>query len=397
MKYLNSAAQRPEDAIGYWIQSANAAEVDHLRFKSGYFTLGGLSSFKSIIDHVTANHRSITAVIGANGKNTVQSDVDALLDLIQHPRATTRVAVVGFSNALFHPKVYHLTRTDGSQLAYVGSANLTPAGVTGLNIEAGMLLDTRDGDSEAVLTDIASSIDAWFVGSLLSKVSVIGMKSDTIQLVADELLGITPPPWQSSGTPKSGKTKRSSLKPLMSPTPINPPTVNISAPAPQATIAPPVAALVVAATAAVLASDVLIAEVGKGDRWKQANFPKMVMINYFGVNPLANDYIDLISVDGFGILLETVNTKVVHVKSVNFRVELTSVNGLAYPTNGKPIAVFRRTKAKEFRYHVYMPGDAEHLSLEAFLKTRYTGPQRELKRVIVNRADILSLTPAINV
>lgn len=399
MKYLNSATQQPKDAVGHWMHSENPADIDHLRFKSGYFTLNGLSSFKAIIGHITASKGSITAVIGANGKDTIQSDLDALLDLIQHPSANSRVAVAGFSNALFHPKVYHLTRTDGSQLAYVGSANLTPAGITGLNIETGILLDTRDGDNPVALNEIASSIDGWFTAPLLTQSNVIGSKADIAQLVADGLLGVTPPTRQNSGTPTSGKSKRPSLKPLFSPPPLTPPAAT-AAPAPfaqQPAAANPVTVAANTAASSAPSNDVLVAEIGKGERWKQANFPKSVMQTYFGVNPLANEHVDLIPVDSAGASSPPVDTQVVHVKSVNFRIELTSVNGIAYPTARKPIAVFRRTRTKEFRYHVYMPGDVGHGALETFLNTHYVGRSDFLKRVVTQRASLMAIAPPINV
>lgn len=396
MKYLNGANQQPQDAIGHWIQNEKPADVDHLRFKSGYFTLNGLSAFKSIIDYIAAKNRSITAVIGANGKETIQPDLDALLDLIQHPRPNTRLAITGFSNALFHPKVYHLSRTDGSQFAYVGSANLTPSGITGLNIETGILLDTRDGDNQAVLTEIANSIDNWFAAPLLNQTNLIGSKADIAQLVADGLVGVARPPRQNTNPPAGGKTKLPSLKPLISGAPIIPATAKTTATAttPPATV--PVPATTANSGGVVASSnDMLVAEIGKGERWKQANFPKSVMQTYFGVDPLADEHIDLVAVDVIGAPSPPVDTQVVNVKSQNYRIELTAVNGVMYPATGRPIGVFRRTKAKEFRYHVYLPGDQAHASLDAFLNNQYAGPNRELRRVITQSSVISTIKPAI--
>ena len=53
---------------------------------------------------------------------------------------------------------------DGSEAAYVGSANLTPPGLS-LHVEAGILLDSNDGDPASILREIATAIDAWFTGS----------------------------------------------------------------------------------------------------------------------------------------------------------------------------------------------------------------------------------------
>src|SRR5690606_21273491 len=53
------------------------------------------------------------------------------------------------------------TRSDGSQLAYVGSANLTKSGA-GRHIEAGVVLDTDKKDDPLVLQAVARAIDDWF-------------------------------------------------------------------------------------------------------------------------------------------------------------------------------------------------------------------------------------------
>lgn len=85
-----------------------------------------------------------------------------MLALLGIPRDRARLGVVSFTGAYFHPKTYHLTRTDGSEAAYVGSANMTTAGVGSLHVEAGVVLDTRDNDDPAVLADIRKAVDAWF-------------------------------------------------------------------------------------------------------------------------------------------------------------------------------------------------------------------------------------------
>ena len=58
----------------------------------------------------------------------------------------------------YHPKTCHVRRSDGSQSAYVGSANLTGNGAV-LHVEAGIALDSAEGDPEDVLSDIAAVVD----------------------------------------------------------------------------------------------------------------------------------------------------------------------------------------------------------------------------------------------
>ena len=95
-----------------------------------------------------------------------------------------------YDGGLFHSKVFHIKRVDGSQAAYVGSANLTGPGVDGTNIESGVVLDTRDGDAEQPLSRIASDIDAWFGGT--RRVSIVGCRDELPPLVIARVLGQRP-------------------------------------------------------------------------------------------------------------------------------------------------------------------------------------------------------------
>jgi len=114
------------------------------------------------------------------------------MGLVGIPRSNAALGVMKYSNAFFHPKTYHLRRADGSQAAYVGSANLTPQGLA-LHVEAGILLDTRTGDSDTVLNDIAAAVDAWFTNTPAG-FHLVDDRAVIDQLAAEEVLLLTPPP-----------------------------------------------------------------------------------------------------------------------------------------------------------------------------------------------------------
>jgi len=155
----------------------------------------------------------------------LRDDVKRLAELIGLPRANAQLGVVQFENAFFHPKVCHLRRNDGSQCAYVGSANFTGQGVAALHIEAGLLLDTRDGDSDRVLNTIASAIDDWFTPNREGVHNVRNL-ADVDRLVNEGVLIVTPPRHMpvssspdldaaSSTNVITGSAQRARLRPLM--------------------------------------------------------------------------------------------------------------------------------------------------------------------------------------
>jgi hypothetical protein len=162
LRYIDSGSRDSRDALATWLNAELTAAVTELRWQSGYFTADGLAPFIPTIDRLSTSDQPIHAVIGSNDSETLQAHVADLATLLRLPRSQARLGVVNFSSGLYHPKTYHLRREDGSQAAYVGSANLSVSGIGSQNIEAGLIIDTREGDSSSILDAIAAGVDAWF-------------------------------------------------------------------------------------------------------------------------------------------------------------------------------------------------------------------------------------------
>jgi hypothetical protein len=148
-------------------------------------------------------------VVGSNDGATLRQHVSQLVTLAGVPRAGAKIGVVNFRGGLYHPKTYHLVRRDGSQSAYVGSANLSLAGVSSTHIEAGVLLDTGQGDRPEILKSVADAVDAWFEEPARPGVEVIADAADVDRLGNEGLLGEAPPPrLASTGTTGAGARSR---------------------------------------------------------------------------------------------------------------------------------------------------------------------------------------------
>ncbi len=242
MRYIDSASRNTSDVLGDWLSSFNPQAVDALRWQTGYFSADGLAPLVPVLNELKAQDRLTNCVIGSNGGETGEPDLEALVNLVGNPRTNAKIGVVSFSAGLFHPKVYHFTRQDGSQAAYVGSANLTTPGISGMNIEAGLLLDSSAGDPANVLTDVAAAIDAWFNGTR-SGLSTVSSLADLAPLVAAGVLGVAPTPrtTQSSSTSSGAATSKVGLKPLIKFPPVSVKSSTAPAAAPPA-VTPPAAA-----------------------------------------------------------------------------------------------------------------------------------------------------------
>ncbi|MDR0482494.1 MAG: phospholipase D family protein [Cellulomonadaceae bacterium] len=163
MKYIDTGSRSPSRALGAWLNGVvDTREIQALRIQVGYVGPQPFGYLEPLLDALSAINGPTALVLGSNGGETDPGTVDALVRLAGPSRSGLQIGVVSYSDGLFHPKVYHVERSDGSQAAYVGSANFTHAGVSGKNIEAGLTLDSREGDDPAVLVEVSEAIDTWF-------------------------------------------------------------------------------------------------------------------------------------------------------------------------------------------------------------------------------------------
>jgi len=219
MRYIDSGARTPDQALATWLETELTPDVVAVRCQAGYYSADALGLFATVLSRLAAENQPVKILVGSNAGETLREDVLVLVELLGLPRSNGGLGVVNFDNALYHPKTYHLLRADGSQCAYIGSANFTPPAHSGRNVEAGILLDTRNRDSTAVLDGIASAVDEWFSTNRagLTRVNEV---ADVDQLVADGLIMSAPRPRPptppGAGTGGAAGRARPRLRPLVS-------------------------------------------------------------------------------------------------------------------------------------------------------------------------------------
>lgn len=217
MRYIDTGSRDAIQALGTWLMDdvfGRAAEILSLRWQSGFVNSAVLGIFEPALRVLEADDGVTRLLIGSNDGVTTSTTVSNLLAVIGPRRSALEVGVVSFDNAYFHPKAIHLTRQDGSQAAYVGSANLTGSGVSSLHVEAGMLLDTSSGDDPAVLAEIAQAVDDWFSGPRPG-FYLVRDAGDVARLVSDGVIDFPQPPRPPK--PKKGTAAASKTKVLLGP------------------------------------------------------------------------------------------------------------------------------------------------------------------------------------
>lgn len=193
MRYIDSGRREAEQTVGHWMNSTVDNGVSEFRCQAGYFTLGGAGILLPTLKGCAEAGTKVRLLLGSNGGATLASHISYLAGSLSIPRDNVSLGVVLFDGALFHAKVYHFVRRDGSQTAYVGSANLTEPAISGLHVEAGIILDSRTGDDVSIMNDIVTRIESWF-DEQSPGLSPIGSAQDIENLLAAGHLALTPTP-----------------------------------------------------------------------------------------------------------------------------------------------------------------------------------------------------------
>ena len=236
MRYIDSGNRQPQDAVGRWLEDEAQKAPAELRLQSGFFGADGLAVLLPAFPGLRGTDGLTRAVIGSNNCETLAGDISILASELGLGRPNAHLGVVAYANGFFHPKTYHFRRSDGSQTAYVGSANLSGLGISGQHIEAGIILDTASGDPAAILDDIARAVDAWWSGTTSGFYGVLSA-ADITSLTSRGILRSSPAPTTRAAPTASsaGGTGPAlpSLRPLMNLT-----RVRNQTPSPASTAAP---------------------------------------------------------------------------------------------------------------------------------------------------------------
>lgn len=220
MKYIDSGLREPSQTLAQWFEETLLTDVEELRLQSGFFSIDGISPLTPELTRLEKDNKVTNILIGSNDKSTLKQDVEQLVEMLGIPRSNAKLGIVSFRGAYFHPKTYHVKRADGSQAAFIGSANLTRSGLA-LHVEAGIALDTKNGDCADLLSDIANAIDSWFVEQRIG-LNVVGDKNDVDSLAQRQVIAMEALPkkeqeTQGNDAPSEGQpTDTPKLAPLKS-------------------------------------------------------------------------------------------------------------------------------------------------------------------------------------
>jgi hypothetical protein len=360
MRYIDSGQRDPSQTLGTWMKDFDAKSVAELRLQTGFFGIKGITLLLPVFEHLRNTDGLTRCLVGSNDSGTGREDVVALLTELGLPRSGAKLAVCAFGNGFFHPKVVHIRRADGSQTAYVGSANLTESGVLGRHIEAGVLLDTDSGDAADELDRIAAAMDAWFVEDR-DGCFPVGDTAAVDDLVSRGILAKAVESDDSRAPARKSAKGEAPTLPKLSPLLTLPPTKSTSpssspksssSPSPGGTSASGTHAHGAGIGATYFLMELSRNRVSSGSY--QADIGKPAFTSFFGgeIGGRVDIRVNTVAVDGSKVARER---QLVDVKSHNYRLEIDFP--FAYPAtdNHRPVVTFRKLSSNEFDCLLLMP------------------------------------------
>ena len=350
MRFVDTSSQHEESSLAGWFRSLADDGIAELYLQTGYFAAGSLDFLLDTFSAEGLQDCTFGVLVGSNEPGALAADVKRLIEVVGIPRAKADLAIVCFASGLFHPKTYVARRKDSTYTAYVGSANLTPSGLA-KNIEAGIILDTKEGDPEKIIIEIVSSIQSWLNKGAVNGVHKLTELSSVDALLASGILSLDRPPKSATTISATGSVKDLPKLKFLTVWPSQSIVVT-------AGVMPKMVGAVPSTTAR---GEILVAEMTKGraGRNRQVDLKKSTAETYFGgVGTLLT--CSLLSKNG--AIISTQSRPVGTKSSANYYVELSGLAGAVTGSyRNRPLLLMEKqvNTITTYRYFWLYPHDPE--------------------------------------
>lgn len=339
------------------------------------------------------------------------SDLEAIRALLASldAKPTSSIYLYHEEGRTFHPKLYMFSNLDTKRaLVIIGSSNWSGGGMAD-NIELNVVLrlNLADADSMQCYTNLVTCVDTFLEGKMKGqgfacRVTIENLQDFAPLLRAKDRAGAETEGAANGGGAPATAPDLAAAKKLFGGTPFKarlpftrPKSSAPARPRPKKARKPGGAGGKRRPTRKQgKPLPVLVTEIPKSDvRWGQANFTRGSFEGFFGMSAGKTRVATLQHVHTDGALGAIEKRPGVWVKSRNFRLELAAASGLAYPTKGRPIAVFVRTAAWTFKYMLLMPGDPHHATISKYLDTVWTGRSDRMRCIEIHTTALQDVWP----
>lgn len=369
MRFVDTSSQHIKSTLADWFSAVAGDGVTELYLQTGYFAAGSLDFLLHTFSVECLQVCKLGILVGSNDPKTLIADIKKLIQIAGIPRKDADLAVVCFANGLFHPKTYVARRKDSTYTAYVGSANLTPSGLA-RNIEAGIILDTKEGDSEKIILEIVGSIQGWLIKGPTDGAHKLANLASADALAASGVLAIDRPPKPATTDSSAGSANGLPALKLLATWPVVPVVATEG-------VTPKTSSTVSSIPAK---GDILVAEITKGreGRNRQIDLKKNIAEEYFGGVGAVHSCLLL---SRSGAVCSTENRAIGTKSSANFYVELSGLAGAVTGSYRERPLLLMEKKSNEYRYFWLYPSDSEFNAVyDAFIQPE--APNRQGKQSI---------------
>jgi hypothetical protein len=346
------------------VEIARGGDVAYLRLFFGFLTGSGMAALLAVPEVAEALRTAEVDVLVGVDAVTDRPGLESLLELQEENPNLRARAIKNTTAALIHPKMFFARYADGRSVAMVGSNNLSFGGLTG-NVEGyamgyfepGEEPDLADWDAFVGRWDrLISEIDAEVLASADRNVS----RLERLRRAAREV----PTPAEaevvvSDGQAYEAQASDAALDELM------------------------------------LVSMVPKAGQGPKARWSQVHLSAEIARDFFDAEPEEHPEIQLRDADGGAVE----DRRIVYSAGSNRNVKIEvgaareAARTVGYPTEGRPVVLFRREGTNRFRYLLLMPGDPGHAEMTELAEDEFVPSRNQLPRVVTPRSHVLTRWP----
>lgn len=331
------------------------------RWFFGFLTGSGMDALLAVPTVAAALHTGAIEVVVGLDAVTNRAGLHRLMEIeAVNPQFSAKV-IKNTTGALIHPKMLLFDYDDGRRVIVVGSNNMSANGLGG-NVE-GYTVVRFDAGEVTDLSDWDDFLSRW--ASMLSPID-------------DEAMAMA----------ERNEKRMDRIKRAVKPSP--------GSVAPTVVVSDGVAHEAASGGEAEPQEPMLVAMIPRASaRWPQVHYSADIVHKYFNSN--AGDTILLREVHGTHVEDRQV---VYSTANKNYKIELGAAGAaqgtVGYPTEGRPIVVFRREGAsgERHRYVFLMPGDPGHTEMVDLADAEFAGPTNQVPRVIVPRNRVFKAWPA---
>jgi hypothetical protein len=345
------------------VELARSGDVQYLRLFFGFLTGSGMGALLAVPEVAEMLRTAEVDVLVGVDAVTDRPGLERLLELQQENVGLRARAIKNTTAALIHPKMLFARYADGRSVAMVGSNNLSFGGLAG-NVE-GYAMGYFDPGEEPDLADWNAFVSRW--ERLISEID-------------DEVL--------ASADRNASRLVRLRRAAREVPTSAEAEVVVSDG---QAYEAQPTDADL---DELMLVSFVPRAGQGPKARWSQVHLSADIARDFFDAEPDEHPEIQLRNAEGGAVEDRRI---VYSAGNKNVKIEVgaarEAARAVGYPTEGRPVVLFRREGMNRYRYLLLMPGDPGHAEMTQLAEDEFVPSRNQLPRVVTPRSHVLARWP----